>query len=190
MQQIYLIRILGGRVTADINEMTHLVMTKPNRTIKLLNALCVAKYILNSTWLEDSSKTGYFQPEDNYWINDLSKANFKCDIPAVIKSPIRNKLFENRVFYITPSVKPAPSYLRWLIEKSGGKWEHNRRSVMKIHELNQQSPNSYIVVSCPEDLSLLGFKHYVCYVCTSEFILQSIMTQTMDFLKSELQLSR
>lgn len=153
-------------------------------------ALCRAKYILQSTWLEESAKAGQFQPADNYWIPDLTHANFKCEIPSVIKSPIRNNLFENRVFYITPSVMPAPSYLRWLIEQSGGQWELNRRSVMKIHELNQQSPNSYIVISCPEDLHLLGFKHYVCYVATSEFILQSIMTQTIDFLKSELQLSR
>lgn len=183
-------RILGGRVTQDLNEMTHLVMTKANRTMKLLYGLCTAKYILNSSWLEESAKAGCFQAENNHWIKDLSETSFKCDILGVIKSPLRNRLFENRVFYITPSVKPAPSYLRWLIEKSGGKWEQNRRSVMKIHELNQQSPNSYIVVSCPEDLNLLGFKHYVCYVCTSEFILQSIMTQTMDFLRSELQLSR
>lgn len=81
-------------------------------------------------------------------------------------------------------------YLRWMIEQCGGKWEPNRRSIMKIHELNQQAPNSYIIISCPDDLHLLNFKHFVCYVCTSEFILQSIMTQTIDFLKSELQLTR
>lgn len=153
-------------------------------------ALCRAKCILYSSWLEESAKAGYFVPEDNFWINDLSPVNFKCDIQQVIKSPLRFRLFENRVFYITPSVMPAPNYLRWLIEQSGGKWEHNRRSIMKIHELNQQSPNTYIVISCPEDLHLLDFKHYVCYVATSEFILQSIMTQTIDFLKSELQLTR
>lgn len=165
-------------------------MTKPNRTIKFMYALCRAKYIINSLWLEESAKAGNFLPEDNFWINDLSQENFKCDVQFVVKSGTRSKLFENRVFYITPSVTPAPNYLRWLIEQSGGKWEHNRRSIMKIHELNQQSPNTYIVISCPEDLHLLGFKHYVCYVATSEFILQSIMTQTIDFLKSELQLSR
>lgn len=165
-------------------------MTKPNRTIKFMNALCRAKYILTSQWLEESAKAGYFLPEHHFWINDLSQANFKCDVQAVVKSATRSRLFENRVFYITPSVTPAPNYLRWLIEQSGGRWEHNRRSIMKIHELNQQSPNTYIVISCPEDLHLLGFKHYVCYVATSEFILQSIMTQTIDFLKSELQLSR
>lgn len=165
-------------------------MTKPNRTIKFMYALVRSKFIVKSSWLEDSSTTGQFLPAENYWISDLSQANFKCDVQAVVKSASRNNLFENRVIYITPSVMPAPSYLRFLIELSGGKWEHNRRSVMKIHELNQQSPNSYIVISCPEDLHLLGFKHYVCYVATSEFILQSIMTQTLDFLKSELQLSR
>jgi len=180
---------LGGRITNDHNEMTHLVMTEPSRTLKFLYALCRAKYILKSSWLEDSSKAGYFQPEDNFWVTDLG-ASYKCNVPAVVKSPTRKCLFENRVFYITPSVVPGPSYLKWLIEQCGGKWEQNRRSVMKIHELNQQSPNSYIIISCAEDLHLLGFKHFVCYVCTSEFVLQSIMTQTIDFLKSELQLTR
>ncbi|CRK86347.1 CLUMA_CG000101, isoform A [Clunio marinus] len=183
------ITILGGRVTKDHAEMTHLVMTKPSRTVKFLYALCRAKYIVNSSWLEESAKQGFFQNEDKFWIVDLG-SSFKCNIPAVVKSPIRKSLFEHRVFYITPSVKPGPSFLKWIIDQCGGKWELNRRSVMKIHELNQQSPNSYIIISCPEDLHLLGFKHFVCYVCTSEFILQSLMTQTIDFLKAELQLTR
>lgn len=63
---------------------------------------------LQSTWLEESAKAGYFQPEENYWINDLG-GTFKCNIPAVVKSPIRKMLFENRVFFITPSVLPGPS---------------------------------------------------------------------------------
>jgi PAX-interacting protein 1 len=152
-------------------------------------ALCRAKYILHSSWLEESAKAGNFLPEDNFWINDLSQANFKCDVQFVVKSAMRSRLFENRVFYITPSVTPSPNYLRYLIESCGGRCEQNRRSLAKIHEINQQSQN-YFVISCPEDLHLLGFKHFVCYVVTSEFILQSIMTQTVDFLKSELQLSR
>lgn len=153
-------------------------------------ALCRAKYILSSSWLEESARAGYLIPEDNFWINDLSQANFKCDVQSVVKSFTRSKLFENRVFYITPSVKPDKNLLRWLIEQSGGTYEHNRRSIMKIHELNRTLPNSYVIIACPDDLEFLGFKHYVCYVATSEFILQSIMTQTIDFLKSELQLSR
>lgn len=63
---------------------------------------------LQSKWLEESAKAGYFQTEENYWINDLG-GTFKCNIPAVVKSPIRKMLFENRVFFITPSVLPGPS---------------------------------------------------------------------------------
>lgn len=71
-------------------------------------ALCRAKYILKSSWLEESAKAGCFQAEENFWVPDLGTA-FKCNIPAVVKSPIRKYLFENRVFYITPSVVPGPS---------------------------------------------------------------------------------
>lgn len=103
-------RSLGGRITTDINEMTHLVMTKPSRTIKFLQSLCVAKYIVKSSWLEESVKAGYFQPEDNFWLAEL-EGNFKCNVPAVVMSPIRKKLFHNRVFFITPSVIPGPSWV-------------------------------------------------------------------------------
>lgn len=88
--------------------MTHLVMTQPSRTIKAIYALCRAKYVVKSEWLEESAKAGYFQPEDNFWVSDLG-SGYKCDVPAVVKSPMRKSLFENRVFYITPSVFPGPS---------------------------------------------------------------------------------
>jgi hypothetical protein len=104
---LFLNRILGARITTDHNEVTHLVMTRPSRTLKFIYALCRAKYILKSSWLEESAKAGSFQPEDNFWVQDLE--SYKCNIPAVVKSPIRSTLFENRVFYITPSVVPGPS---------------------------------------------------------------------------------
>lgn len=180
-------RILGGRLTTNHIEMTHLIMTRPARTIKFMYGLCCAKYILKSSWIEESANLGSFQNEENYWITEIM--DFKCDVPSVVKAPGKNKLFENRVFFITPSVKPSVNYLRWLIEQCGGKWEQNRRSIGKIHELNNQNPNSYAIISCPEDLHLLNFKHFVCYICTSELIMVSIMTQQIDFIRSELQQS-
>lgn len=95
-------------MTTDHNEMTHLVMTKISRTLKFLYALSSAKYIVHSSWLEESAKVGFFQSEDNFWVPDLG-SDYKCDIPSVVKSPIRRHLFENRVFFITPSVVPGPS---------------------------------------------------------------------------------
>ena len=88
--------------------MTHLVMTDPSRTLKFLYALCRAKYIVKSSWLEDSVRAGCFQPEDNFWVTDIG-GGYKCSVPDVLKSPLRRTLFENRVFYITPSVVPGPS---------------------------------------------------------------------------------
>lgn len=95
-------------MTNDHNEMTHLVMTNVSRTLKFLYALCRAKFIVKSSWLEESAKNGSFLLEDDHWVPDLGSA-FKCNIPAVVKSSTRKNLFENRVFYITPSVVPGPS---------------------------------------------------------------------------------
>jgi hypothetical protein len=53
--------------------------------------------------------------------------------------------------------------------------------VPKIHEQNNLSANSYIIISCPNDSHLINFKQFVCFVCTTEFVMQSIMLQTINF---------
>lgn len=148
--------------------------------MKFLYGLCAAKYVLTSKWLEVSAKAGQFVIEDDYWVPRIEE-NFTCEIEKVVKSPSKQTLFENKVFYLTPSIVPRASFLREIIELCGGKVEKNRRSILKIQEQNNQLANSYVIITCPQDLHLLTFKQFVCYACTSEFVMQSLMNQSINF---------
>jgi PAX-interacting protein 1 len=175
------VEILGGKIAEDNLQMTHLVTTQPDRTLKLMYALCSAKHILNSKWLVDSATSGYFLPEENYELKEINTERFKLDVQTVIKSSIKQTLFKGKIFYITPSVYPAPEHLQRMIEYCGGTVESNLRSVVKIQEQNRLMANSYIVISCPKDSHLITFRKFICHVYTSEFVLQSIMTQTINY---------
>lgn len=160
-------------------------MTKLTRTTKLLVCLCVAKHITSSTWLVESAKAGKFLPPENYPIHDkLFEENFKCDIYKSIQQPNRNKLFEKKVFYLTPSVIPSYNNLANIIELCGGTIEKNRRSSSVISETMKQNPGSYIVIGCQKDIHLLIDLAKVSkshrFIYSSEYIMQSIMQQKIE----------
>lgn len=177
-------RAFGGSVVVDPAEATHLVMSRLVRTTKLLQCLCTVSHVLTSDWLVDSVAAGELLPEEKYLLRDPAfEREFKCDLQVVVKSGSRRRLFEGRTFYMTPSVKPSPKVLTRLIELSGGRVEKSRRSLLKIHEANAHSPNSYVVLSCSGDLHLLAdilrSKQHNRIVSTTEFVMESIMSQTI-----------
>ncbi|GAB0097831.1 PAX-interacting protein 1 [Sergentomyia squamirostris] len=176
---------LGGIVVQNPLEATHLVMTRLTRTHKLLLALCVVKHVLSTKWIMESAAQGNFLPVDTFCIRDATfEENFKCDIHESVKNPNRGKLFDGKVFYMTPSVRPAVRDLTQMIEACGGKVEKNRRSVRRIQEANTQSPDSYIILSCANDLHLLtDLTHTIKenrIICTTEFVMNSIMKQKLN----------
>uniref|UniRef100_A0A1B0CG64 PAX-interacting protein 1 n=2 Tax=Lutzomyia longipalpis TaxID=7200 RepID=A0A1B0CG64_LUTLO len=176
---------LGGIVVQNPLEATHLVMTRLTRTQKLMLAICVVRHVVSTNWLMDSAKEGHFLPLDAYFIRDAAfEENFNCNIHETVKNPNRGQLFNGKTFYMTPSVRPSVRELSQMIEVSGGKVDKARRSVVKIQEANAQSPDSYIILSCANDLHLLsdltrsGKQNRI--ICTTEFVMRSIMTQKID----------
>uniref|UniRef100_A0A1L8E2Q1 PAX-interacting protein 1 n=1 Tax=Nyssomyia neivai TaxID=330878 RepID=A0A1L8E2Q1_9DIPT len=160
-------------------------MTRLTRTQKLMLAICVVRHVVSTKWLMDSAKEGYFLPVDTYAIHDGAfEENFKCDIHETVRNPNRAQLFDGRTFYVTPSVRPSVRELTQMIEACGGKVEKSRRSVVKIQEANTQCADSYIILSCANDLHLLadltrsGKQNRI--ICTTEFIMRSILTQKID----------
>lgn len=159
-------------------------MTKLLRTSKLLQCLCTVSHVLSSDWLVDSVAAGELLAEDKYQMKDAHfEQQFKCDVQQAVKASNRSKLFEGRTFHMTPSIKPNVKVLAKIIELSGGRVEKARRSLIKIHEANAQSANSYVVLSCAPDLHLLSdilrSKQHNRIVATTEFVMESIMSQTI-----------
>uniref|UniRef100_A0A182JVI3 PAX-interacting protein 1 n=1 Tax=Anopheles christyi TaxID=43041 RepID=A0A182JVI3_9DIPT len=176
---------LGGKVTNNPTEATHLVMTRVARTVKLILALATTRHLVSSKWVSDSAVAGQFLPLDNYRL-DVSELNeqFKCDLHKVLDAPGRSKLFEGKVFFVTPQVKPACKDVRQMIELGGGVVEKNPRTIKRIREANAEKPGSYVIVSCPEDRIIIQpfiqkAKHAVCQICTTEYVMQSIMQQRL-----------
>lgn len=167
-----------------------MVMSKLMRTSKLLQCICTVKHIVFSGWLVESAARGELLPEEKYPLQDAAfEKQFKCDLSQVVKANDRHKLLEGKTFHMTPSVKPSVHALTRMIELSGGRVEKNRRSLIKIHEANAQSTSaataSYIVLSCFNDLHLLADvlrskQHNRIIVSTTEFIMESIMSQTIQ----------
>lgn len=191
---LYYHRQLGGQVATEPRQVTHLVLTRLLRSVKLLLALPVANHIISSRWLVDSASAGHFLPITSAyeWDDDTFKKTFFCDIQRTIRSPARNKLFDGRAFYMTPSVNPNIRNLTSLIEMSGGTVERHRRSAVRIAETITQQPNSYTILSCTKDLHLLldllrSPGNAKSIICATEFVLTSIMTQTIDMEKHVIQ---
>lgn len=178
-------RTLGGEVVTDPSNATHIVLTRLARTCNLLLGLCVVDHVLSSKWIVESAKAGEFLPVDGFEISDESfKENYRCDIQSTIKSANRKDLFKDRVFYITPSVRPNVQDLTRLIEICGGKVEKKRRSSVQIAETNVQAPESYIMLTCTKDMHLLidltkpGKPNRI--ICATELVMSAIMIQKIE----------
>ncbi|XP_039285519.1 DNA topoisomerase 2-binding protein 1-B [Nilaparvata lugens] len=76
---------LGGTlIKTDIysSEITHLITDGPKRSEKLLCSIAAGHYILHTSYLDESSKSGYFLPEEQFeWGNELAKENLP-NLPA------------------------------------------------------------------------------------------------------------
>ncbi|KAK9754172.1 BRCA1 C Terminus (BRCT) domain [Popillia japonica] len=180
------IRQLGGVLTKSSSDCTHLIMPQLKRTHKLLCSICVGSYILPESWLRDSHAAGKFLDESNYTIDTKEfNSEFKCDFNQTLSTKNRNKLFEGKHFFITPSIVPRKKELIELIEFCGGNVERNRRTLAQIEATNISSPYSYIILTHENDLHLVADllknkKDKVRIVCNSELVLSAILKQTFE----------
>lgn len=179
-------RLLGGEVVSE-NEpeaATHIVLTELKRSYKLLFAMCSADHIVSSKWIVDSAKAGKFLRPDEYALHsdDKFRSEFRnCDVQAVLKSSTRKTLFAGKTFFITPSVRPEPKSIARLIEFCGGKVESKRRTNAQIQQTNIQNPESYIILTCSNDIhlvyDLVRADSQNRFITTTEFVMTSIMQQ-------------
>ncbi|XP_014473474.1 PREDICTED: PAX-interacting protein 1 [Dinoponera quadriceps] len=147
---------LGGTLAAGWRDATHLVMSAPLRTVKLLCCLSRCKFIVTLQWLLDCSARNTFLDESPYVLGDPEfEKNFHCNIEKALASPNRGTVLKGKIFYVTPSVIPSPSAIGEIIESAGGMMEKTRKSLAQIQEMNTGKLN-YIIVTHENDLHLLS----------------------------------
>lgn len=150
------IRELGGALAASWRDATHLIMSAPLRTVKLLCCLSRCKFIVSLQWLLDCSAKNTFVDESAYMLGDAEfEKNFNCNIEKALASPNRGTVLKGKIFFVTPSVIPSPSAMAEIIESAGGTMEKTRRTVAQIQEMNAGKLN-YIIITHENDLHLLS----------------------------------
>lgn len=156
------------------------------RSNKLFFAIAKGAYIVSDQWLRDSQESSQFLPETNYTLNPKEfNYEYKCDIEQTLQTKNRDKLFEGKFFYITPSVFPSRKILAELITCSGGVVEKIRRSAAQIEATNTTSPYSYFIITHENDLHLVADllknkKEKVKMICNAELIFSAILRQTFE----------
>lgn len=82
-------------MAASWRDATHLVMTAPRRTVKLLCCLSRCKYIVTLQWLLDCSARNTFLDESGYMLGDPEfEKNFNCNIEKALASPNRGTVLK------------------------------------------------------------------------------------------------
>lgn len=89
------IRELGGTLAANWRDATHLIMSAPLRTVKLLCCLSRCKFIVSLQWLLDCSTKNTFVDESAYMLGDAEfEKNFNCNIEKALASPNRGTVLK------------------------------------------------------------------------------------------------
>lgn len=176
---------MGGIVVDSPADATHLVMTRESRTCKLIQACCHVDYVLKSSWIVESAKAGKFVPTEPYRIQHIPvDENLQFNLDTVLCAPTRDTLFAGKYFHVTPDVFPAREEIIKMIEYSGGKVEAKRRSGAAVAEAHVQSPDSYIIVTCPTDMHLCAdltrHGNPKCHIVSTEFVMSSILKQQLE----------
>lgn len=156
------------------------------RTNKLLYAVCRGIHILPESWVKDSQISNKFLDETNYTFDTKDfNSQYKCDFIQTLNTKNRNKLFEGRYFFVTPSVVPSKNVIVDLIHNCGGVVERIRRSSAQIEATNANAPYSYVIITHENDLHLVADlfknkKEKIRTVCNVELILSAILRQTFE----------
>ena len=116
---------LGGMLTDNPTDCSHLVMGKLARTDKLLMCLPVVKHVLRTTWITDSDEAGRWISEEGYLLEDPEvERKFNFNMSSTLSRSNRDKLFMGKTFYMTPNVRPNLQVMKSIIKFSGGRLDN------------------------------------------------------------------
>ncbi|KAI1293705.1 PAX-interacting protein 1 [Halotydeus destructor] len=183
-----IVKRLGGKITQNPVECSHLVVDSIARTEKFLRAFSHASHIVTPAWLEECSSCNRFVPEAKFIISDVKgEAIFGFKLKESLerrnlRDPSERLLFKNFVFYITPDCIPSPRILVKIIESAGGCAVLSRPPTRQQLSSLEASGQKFVVISCPENFHLCTkFHERKIHVVNAEFIFFSILKQEIEY---------
>ncbi|KAF9347402.1 hypothetical protein BGX26_001094 [Mortierella sp. AD094] len=120
--QVKALKALGIIPTTTVEKCTHLVATSIARTGKFLIALLHGKIIVHEDWLQACIDANAILDEDNFRIEDTTnEQKFGMNLYESLDRAREKRVFENCVFYLSPSIRQDMPGLKSVVEAGGGK---------------------------------------------------------------------
>jgi len=166
---------LGGTITQNASECSHLVSDGMARTIKFMAAINICDYVLTTDWITDSYQANKWLSESKYELHDDRIENeygFILNDTMKKRKTMKQKLFQDLQFYITPNTKPTPKDLEYIIVIAGG-------------TVVPAANGKCIVISCMEDEDIFKsciqkYPSLETKIYATEFIMTAVLVQEMD----------
>lgn len=183
------LKLYASRLGLDFadgpNRCTHLIMDRIVRTPKLICAINHAKHILSYRWIIESYESNQLLEEEPYILQDKDGEKEYCFdlVHSLVKRKNRpGLLFNNYVFFVTPSVTPKASTLKEMIESAGGVVATRKRPTkLQIKQMKLDGKH-FVVVTCETDYHLCStLETYGVNIVGPEFVISGILRQDIDY---------
>lgn len=174
-----LVEKLGGKVTGDGGECTHVITSEVRRTLNFCTALCNGAWVVSPDWLKASSRHKSFVDEKSYILRDKQfESKYKVSLATAIQAAQRKPgaLFTGFSVYPTPHVQPPLQTVTKLTQVAGGK------ILSSLNEALQQKDLSHTIVLFGEEDKEEGVvaEKAGLRTFTGEWLMQAIVKQRID----------
>ncbi|XP_019418974.1 PREDICTED: uncharacterized protein LOC109329687 isoform X3 [Lupinus angustifolius] len=176
---------LGVSVASSIADATHFIADQFVRTRNMLEAIAYGKPVVTHLWIESCGQASCFIDERNYILRDTKKEkDIGFSMPVSLARASQHPLLEGRKVLITPNAKPSKEIISSLVKAVQGQAvERVGRSALKDHKF----PDDLLILSCEEDYSsCVPFLEKGAMVCSSELLLNGIVTQKLEYERHSL----
>jgi hypothetical protein len=173
---------LGGKEGQRIQDCTHLVADKFNRTGRFLLAITLGRWIVHPAWLEESFENRYFLDETPFILQDKQAETIhRFSLRESLQRARLHPLLHGMVFFALPHVLPDMEMLRQLIMSAGG-------------ELLSESPlrggilvrSDVIILASERNRKRCEPFRQACpeiRIYSMAFLLEGLLTQRLDFYR-------
>lgn len=112
---------LGGRECQRIQDCTHFIVDKFNRTSRFLLAITLGRCIVHPSWLEESFENRHFLDETPFILQDKQAETIhRFSLRESLQRARLHPLLHGMAFFALPHVFPHIEMLRQLIMSAGG----------------------------------------------------------------------
>ncbi|CAM6011686.1 unnamed protein product [Sphagnum balticum] len=170
---------LGGRVTNEGRQCTHVVTGEVRRTLNFCTALCSGAWIVSPDWLKACSRKHQFVDERPFLLRDKQfEAKYKVRVADVVEKARQrpHSLLQGYYLYPTPHVQPPLTTIVRLAQAAGARILSSLDEAMR----KEDAPHT-IVVACEEDsdealvASKAGFHTF-----SAEWFMMIIVKQSLE----------